>query len=183
MKIFSLKWRAVNGTHKVCLSQPQVTRESASSFESASPMQCSWSKVVPGASQLLLQTEPVVREQLSMEMDGTMRNSIPQPERNDHLRANINTLWSHSPTKASLQCIPCGNWCRAIPRDERLRHPLLLIPGHSENWKNISPLNRSLAVKIDLPSTKERFSNYSSQASALCIIHGWLRPPIRVQEY
>ena len=49
----------------MCLSQPQVTGESASSSESASPMQCSWSKVVPGASQLLLQTEPVVREQLS----------------------------------------------------------------------------------------------------------------------
>ena len=34
---------------------PQVTRESGSSFESASPMQCSWTKVVSGVSQLLQQ--------------------------------------------------------------------------------------------------------------------------------
>ena len=36
--------------------------------------------------------ESVVREQPSMEMDATMRNSISQCERNDHLRASVNTL-------------------------------------------------------------------------------------------
>ena len=72
-----------------------VSGESGSSFESASPMQCSSTEVVPGVSQLLQQIlaqsvnsgtpfEPVVREQSSMEMDETMRN--------DHLRASINTL-------------------------------------------------------------------------------------------
>ena len=49
--------------------------------------------------------------------------------------------------------------------------------------KKLSPLDRLLAVKIYLPSTQERSSNYSSQASVLCIIHGWLRPLVRVQEY
>ena len=43
-----------------------------------------------------------------MEMDGKMRNSIPQRERNDHLRASINTLWSQSATEACLWCIPVG---------------------------------------------------------------------------
>ena len=35
-----------------------------------------------------------------------------------NLRASINTLWSQSATEACLWCIPCGNWCRAIPCDE-----------------------------------------------------------------
>ena len=66
-------------------------------FQSAPPMQYSWGKVVPGASQLLQQIlaqpvnsgtpfKPVVREQPSIEMDGTMRNNIPL------LRAGINTF-------------------------------------------------------------------------------------------
>ena len=59
-------------------------------FQSAPPMQYSWCKVVPGASQLLQQIpaqpvnsgtpfKPVVREQPSIEMDGTMRNNILSP--------------------------------------------------------------------------------------------------------
>ena len=66
-------------------------------FQSALPMQYSWGKVVPEASQLLQQIlaqpvnsgtpfKPVVREQPSIEMDGTMRNNIPL------LRAGINTF-------------------------------------------------------------------------------------------
>ena len=66
-------------------------------FQSASPMQYSWSEVVPGTRQLLQQIlaqpvnngtsfKSVVREQPSIEMDGTMRNSIPLP------RAGINTF-------------------------------------------------------------------------------------------
>ena len=126
-----VKRRVESMGHRNCACpQPQVTRESWSSFGSASAIQCSWSKVLPGASQLLRQilTQPVnggtrferaVREQLSLEIDGTMQKSIPQLERNDNLGASIHTLWSHSPTKACLWCIPCGNWYRAIPRDER----------------------------------------------------------------
>ena len=66
-------------------------------FQSAPPMQYSWGKVVPGASQLLQQIlaqpvnsgtpfKSVVREQPSIEMDGTMWNNIPL------LRAGINTF-------------------------------------------------------------------------------------------
>ena len=39
-------------------------------------------------------------------MDGTMGNSIPQHERNDHLKASINTLWSQSATEVGLWCTP-----------------------------------------------------------------------------
>ena len=47
---------------------------------------------LPNLSTVVPPLKPVVREQPSVEMDGTMRNSIRQRERNDDLRASINTL-------------------------------------------------------------------------------------------
>ena len=185
MKVFSLKWRGVNGPHKMCLSQPQVARESASSFESASPMQCSWSKVVPGASQLLLQTEPVVGEQLSMEWKWMERCETAFHNLKEMITSE-QILTHYDPTlPRRLPCDACpvgiGAVLSHVTKDWDT-HCFCFQDTHKTE-KDLSPLDRSLAVKIYLPSTKERFSNYSSQASALCIIHGWLRPPIRIQEY
>ena len=53
-----------------------------------------------------------------MEMDETMWWSIPQSERNDHLRASFNPLWSKPVTMACLWCIPSGYWGSVAPRDE-----------------------------------------------------------------
>ena len=128
-KIFSLEWSGVNGPYSSQPWSPQVARERGNSFERASPMQCSWSQVVSGASQLLQQIlaqsvssftsfKAVVREQPSLEIDGTMRTAFHKLKENDHLRASINTIWSHSASEASLWGIPCGNWCRVFPRGE-----------------------------------------------------------------
>ena len=146
-----------------------------------------------------------------MEMDGTMRNRILQRERNDHLRASINTLWSQSATEACLWCIPCGNWCRAIPRDEWwdwATHCFCFQDTH-KNWARVRanwqrsfgnnlgsqeipcvfvwpifhPVYWSSAVNIHLPPTQEHSSGYGSPASALCIILGWIWLPNRVQEH
>ena len=147
-------------------------------------------------------------------MDGTMGNSIPQHERNDHLKASINTLWSQSATEVGLWCTPPpphGNWCRAILCDEwweRATHCFCFQDTH-KNWARVrtnwqrSPSNNlgsqevpcvfvwpvfhlvhwSSAINIYLPSSQEHSSGYSSQASVLCIIPGWLWPQNRVQEH
>ena len=116
--------------HRNCACpQPQVTRESWSSFESASTMQCSWSKVLPGASQLLRQIltqpvnggtrfEPAVREQLSLEIDGTMQKKHSTTWKKWSPRSKYSHIMIPFSYEGLLVIIPCGNWYRAIPRDE-----------------------------------------------------------------
>ena len=53
-----------------------------------------------------------------MEIDRTLRGSIPQSERNDHFRASFNTLWSLPAAKACWWCIPWRHWSSSVPRDE-----------------------------------------------------------------
>ena len=183
--------------HRNCACpQPQVTRESWSSFESASTMQCSWSKVLPGASQLLRQIltqpvnggtrfEPAVREQLSLEIDGTMQKKHSTTWKKWSPRI---TFTHYDPTLLRrLACdaspVEIGTVLSRVMNDGT-EGPIAFPSRTLTKTVNIShSVHRSSAVKIHLPSTRERSSGYSRQASALCIIPGWLRPPNRVQEH
>ena len=115
------------------------------------------------------------------------------------------------PLRLACDAPPHGNWCRAILCDEwweRATHCFCFQDTH-KNWARVrtnwqrSPSNNlgsqevpcvfvwpvfhlvhwSSAINIYLPSSQEHSSGYSSQASVLCIIPGWLWPQNRVQEH
>lgn len=72
--------------------------------------------------------EPAVREEPSTGMEEGMWSHFPQCERNDHLRAGVNTLWFWSTTEAHLWCIPCRDWCCIVMWWlMEWNHPLLLF--------------------------------------------------------
>ena len=132
--------------HRNCACpQPQVTRESWSSFESASTMQCSWSKVLPGASQLLRQIltqpvnggtrfEPAVREQLSLEIDRTMQKKHSTTWKKWSPRSKYSHIMIPFSYEGLLVMHPLWKLVPCYPAwwMMGLRDPLLFLPGHSQ---------------------------------------------------
>ena len=69
-----------------------------------------YNRFLPSLSTVVHPFEPVVREQPSMEMERTMRNNIPQCERNDRLRAStVSTHYDPSlPLRLACDASPVG---------------------------------------------------------------------------